>query len=139
MGYDSASLQGGMKAWGEHYAIHAITESADLAIYQVSRPARGCLSYVIASDGKAIVIDPLRHLWPYLDLARDKGFTIATIIDTHGHADHISGGTRLGVQDRRALLFAPLRRDSPHGRASGDDPVRVHSRGAALSQSAGTN
>jgi glyoxylase-like metal-dependent hydrolase (beta-lactamase superfamily II)/rhodanese-related sulfurtransferase len=95
LGYDSASLQGGMRAWAEHYAIHAITEGADLAIYQVSRPARGCLSYVIASDGKAIVIDPLRHLSPYLDLARDKGFTITTVIDTHGHADHISGGPQL--------------------------------------------
>ena len=73
MGFDAATLQGGTKAWSEHYAIQTISETADLAVYQVSRPARGCLSYVIASEGKAIVIDPLRHLAPYLDLARNKG------------------------------------------------------------------
>src|SRR5207237_9956690 len=54
----------GMKAWGEHYAVRALVEDPDLAIYQVSRPARGCLSYIVASAGKAIVIDPLRHLHP---------------------------------------------------------------------------
>jgi glyoxylase-like metal-dependent hydrolase (beta-lactamase superfamily II) len=91
LGYANATLKGGMKAWGEHYARRALVEGPDLAIYQVSRPARGCLSYVVASAGKSIVIDPVRHLHPYLDLARDMGLTIETVIDTHGHADHISG------------------------------------------------
>src|SRR6266567_2597864 len=65
LGYASANLKGGMKAWGEHYATRALVEGPDLAIYQVSRPARGCLSYMVASAGNAIVIDPLRHLHPY--------------------------------------------------------------------------
>jgi glyoxylase-like metal-dependent hydrolase (beta-lactamase superfamily II) len=107
MGYDSTSLQGGTKAWSEHYAIHAIAETADLSVYQVSRPARGCLSYVIASQGKAIVIDALRHLDPYLNLARDRGFTIATVIDTHGHADHISGGPQLGARTGAPYYLHP--------------------------------
>jgi hypothetical protein len=34
-----------MKAWDEHYATGALVEGPDLAIYQVSRPARGCPSY----------------------------------------------------------------------------------------------
>jgi glyoxylase-like metal-dependent hydrolase (beta-lactamase superfamily II) len=87
-----------MKAWGEHYATRTVVEGPDLAIYQVSRPARGCLSYVVASAGKAIVIDALRHLHPYLDLARAKGLTIEAVIDTHGHADHISGGPALAAR-----------------------------------------
>jgi len=66
LGYASANLKGGMKAWGEHYATRALVEGPALSIYQVSRPARGCLSYIVASAGKAIVIDPLRHLDPYL-------------------------------------------------------------------------
>jgi glyoxylase-like metal-dependent hydrolase (beta-lactamase superfamily II) len=107
LGYDSSTLQGGMKAWSEHYAIHAITETPDLAVYQVSRPARGCLSYVIAGGGQGIVIDPLRHLHPYLDLARDKGFAITAIMDTHGHADHISGGTRLSVRTGAPYYLHP--------------------------------
>ncbi|HEV2383563.1 MAG TPA: MBL fold metallo-hydrolase [Terriglobia bacterium] len=107
LGYASANLKGGMKAWGEHYARRALVEGPDLAIYQVSRPARGCLSYVVASAGKAIVIDPLRHLHPYLDWARDTGVTIETVIDTHGHADHISGGLALAAQTGASYFLHP--------------------------------
>ncbi len=95
LGYSSANLGGGMKAWGGYYTSRAVVETAGLAIYQVSRPARGCLSYVVASQGRAVVIDPLRHLHPYLDLARAKGLAIERVIDTHSHADHISGGPAL--------------------------------------------
>jgi glyoxylase-like metal-dependent hydrolase (beta-lactamase superfamily II) len=107
LGYASANLKGGMKAWGEHYATRALAEGPDLAIYQVSRPARGCLSYVVASAGKAVVIDPLRHLHPYLDLARSKGLTIEKVIDTHGHADHISGGPALASQTGSSYHLHP--------------------------------
>jgi glyoxylase-like metal-dependent hydrolase (beta-lactamase superfamily II)/rhodanese-related sulfurtransferase len=95
LGYSSANLGGGMKAWGGYYTSRAVVETSGLAIYQVSRPARGCLSYVVASQGRAVVIDPLRHLHPYLDLVRAKGLAIERVIDTHSHADHISGGPAL--------------------------------------------
>lgn len=95
IGYTSANLKGGMKAWGEYYSTKAVVEDSDLAIYQISRPARGCLSYVVVSEGKSLVIDPLRHIQPYLDLSGTKSFDIETVIDTHGHADHISGGRTL--------------------------------------------
>ena len=107
LGYAGANLKGGMKAWGEHYATRALVEGPDLAIYQVSRPARGCLSYLVASAGKAIVIDPLRHLHPYLDLAREMGLTIEAVIDTHGHADHISGGIALAAKTGASYYLHP--------------------------------
>jgi glyoxylase-like metal-dependent hydrolase (beta-lactamase superfamily II)/rhodanese-related sulfurtransferase len=98
LNYSGANLEGGMKAWGEHYATRALVESPDLSIFQVSRPARGCLSYVVASEGKAIIIDALRHLHPYLDHAHDKGLAIEAVVDTHGHADHVSGGPALAAK-----------------------------------------
>jgi glyoxylase-like metal-dependent hydrolase (beta-lactamase superfamily II)/rhodanese-related sulfurtransferase len=107
LGYASANLKGGMKAWGEHYATRALVEGPDLAIHQLSRPARGCLSYMVASAGKAIVIDPLRHLHPYLDLARGLHVTIETVIDTHGHADHISGGLALAEKTGASYYLHP--------------------------------
>ena len=107
LGYAAASLQGGMKAWGEHYATRAVVESPALSIYQVSRPARGCLSYVVASKGKAAVIDALRHLGPYLELARAKGLAIEKAIDTHAHADHISGGPALAAQTGASYWLHP--------------------------------
>lgn len=98
LGYPCANLKGGMKAWGEYYSTGVVVETPELAVYQVWRPARGCLSYVVASDGRALVIDPLRHLHPYLELAQKKGFKIEAVLDTHGHADHISGGTALAAE-----------------------------------------
>ncbi|MGH9439595.1 MAG: MBL fold metallo-hydrolase, partial [Terriglobia bacterium] len=107
LGHASASLKGGMKAWGEHYATRPLVEGPDLAIYQVSRPARGCLSYVVASAGKAIVIDPLRHLHPYLDLAHGTDLALEAVIDTHGHADHISGGRALAANTGASYYLHP--------------------------------
>ena len=107
LGYSSANLKGGMKAWGEYYSTGVVVETPELAIYQVWRPARGCLSYVVASNGKALVIDPLRHLHPYLELAQNKGFKIQTVLDTHGHADHISGGTALAAESGAAYHLHP--------------------------------
>ena len=107
LGFTSANLAGGMKAWGDYYSTRAVVETPDLAVYQISRPARGCLSYVVASSGKALVIDPLRHIHPYLELAKGKGFEIESVIDTHGHADHISGGTALASASGASYYLHP--------------------------------
>jgi glyoxylase-like metal-dependent hydrolase (beta-lactamase superfamily II)/rhodanese-related sulfurtransferase len=107
LGYASANLKGGMKAWAEHYAIRAVEEGPDLAIYQVSRPARGCLSYMVASAGKALVLDPLRHVETYLDLAQRMLLTIEGVIDSHGHADHISGGPALAAKTGAPYYLHP--------------------------------
>jgi glyoxylase-like metal-dependent hydrolase (beta-lactamase superfamily II)/rhodanese-related sulfurtransferase len=107
LGYTSANLKGGMKAWGDYYSTRAVVETPDLAVYQVSRPARGCLSYVVASNGKALVIDPLRHTHPYLELAKSKSFEIESVVDTHGHADHISGGTALASASGASYSLHP--------------------------------
>lgn len=95
LGYNAVNLAGGTKAWGDFYQIKPVTESRELSVYQISRPARGCLSYVIASQGRAAVIDPLRHIEHYLGLATEKNLKIELVLDTHGHADHISGGRAL--------------------------------------------
>lgn len=107
LGYSCANLKGGMKAWGEYYSTGVVVETPELAIYQVWRPARGCLSYVVASNGKALVIDPLRHLHPYQKLAREKGLKIETVMDTHGHADHISGGSALAGESGASYHLHP--------------------------------
>ncbi|MFQ5350896.1 MAG: MBL fold metallo-hydrolase [Thermoanaerobaculia bacterium] len=95
--FDAFNLAGGTAAWGDHYAIRSVVESEELSIMQVSRPARGCLSYVVASGDRAVVIDPLRHIDHYLELAGERGWRIELVLDTHGHADHISGGPALAA------------------------------------------
>ena len=58
----------------------------------------GCLahaSYLIGSDGIAVVIDPQRDVDIYLEAAREKGLKIEHIIETHLHADFVSGHLEL--------------------------------------------
>ena len=45
-----------------------------------------------------MVVDPTRHPQPYLDLVAEHDMTIAHVIDTHVHADHISGGPALAAR-----------------------------------------
>ncbi len=55
----------------------------------------GCASYVVADGGEAAVIDPKWEIEEYLQLAEQEGFEITHILETHNHADHLSGRGRL--------------------------------------------
>lgn len=57
----------------------------------------GCASYIVGceAEGVAAVIDPDRDVRKYLDAADARGLTITHIIETHLHADHVSGNTDL--------------------------------------------
>ncbi|HRF49569.1 MAG TPA: rhodanese-like domain-containing protein [Anaerolineales bacterium] len=57
----------------------------------------GCASYLVGCEGAgmAAVIDPDREVQKYLDTATAKGLKITHIIETHMHADHVSGNTEL--------------------------------------------
>jgi glyoxylase-like metal-dependent hydrolase (beta-lactamase superfamily II)/rhodanese-related sulfurtransferase len=62
---------------------------------QVLHEDLGCASYVVADDGEAAVIDPKWDDEAYLELAEEHGFRIAHVLETHNHADHVSGKGRL--------------------------------------------
>ncbi|KOR78501.1 hypothetical protein AM232_08550 [Bacillus sp. FJAT-21352] len=95
-GLDVFYLKGGMKAWSEHLEPVKIGELAKGAeIYQFVRLGKGCLSYMVVSNGEAAVIDSTRMIDAYLDFAGDIGVKITHVLDTHLHADHISGGRRI--------------------------------------------
>jgi glyoxylase-like metal-dependent hydrolase (beta-lactamase superfamily II)/rhodanese-related sulfurtransferase len=95
LGYDAANLAGGTRAWGDHYRVKPVVREDGLTILQIARPARGCLSHLVVSDGRAVVVDPARHAEQYVGIAGAEGAAIEGLIDTHGHADHISGGPAL--------------------------------------------
>jgi hydroxyacylglutathione hydrolase len=54
-----------------------------------------CASYVVADSGEAAVVDPKWEIEEYLRIAEENGFKISHIIETHNHADHLSGKGRL--------------------------------------------
>ena len=70
----------------------------------------GCLSeaaYYIESDGKAAVIDPLRDIEVYLQLAKERKASIQYIFETHFHADFVSGHLDLAKATGAAIVFGP--------------------------------
>lgn len=106
-GKTAVNLIDGMIAWGNHYVTRPVVENENYQVYQVDRVARGCLSYVLINQGKATLIDPLRHIDHYLDLIAEKGAELALILDTHAHADHISGGPALAEQSGAPYYLHP--------------------------------
>ena len=73
---------------------------------QVVNEDSGCLSYLIGCGeaGQAIVVDPGRdRVGEYLRFARKKGLRIAHVLETHTHADHISGNRDLAAATQAAI------------------------------------
>jgi hydroxyacylglutathione hydrolase len=62
---------------------------------QVLHEDLGCASYLVADGGEAAVIDPKWDVEEYLELAGEHGFEIRHVLETHNHADHVSGKGRL--------------------------------------------
>ena len=95
---DVAVVGGGMRAWNALYeSVPVETTRDDLVLVQFQRRAKGCLSYLVGSktDGTAVVVDPTRHVDQYITTAAAEGLAITRVLDTHVHADHISGGREL--------------------------------------------
>ncbi len=65
----------------------------------------GCASYLVGCEGagSAAVIDPDRDVQKYLDTAAAHGMAITHIIETHLHADHVSGNTDLAARTGAAI------------------------------------
>lgn len=99
LGFDAVNMEGGMEAWGDFYYWHPVIESARFSLFQVVRPARGCVSHLLVSDRHAAVFDPARHIENYHELAATLGARIERVLDTHLHADHLSGGPALSELD----------------------------------------
>ncbi len=70
----------------------------------------GCLAeaaYYIESNGEAIIIDPLREVQPYIDRAKNDGATIKYILETHFHADFVSGHIDLAKKTGAQIVYGP--------------------------------
>jgi hydroxyacylglutathione hydrolase len=59
----------------------------------------GCASYLIGdtAQGEAFVVDPAYEIEPYLETAEENGLRITRVLETHTHADHVSGHGRLAL------------------------------------------
>ncbi|AQL41540.1 hydrolase [Halorientalis sp. IM1011] len=103
MGYDAATLEDGMSGWSRVHRHAPIPVDIDGQLLQVARPGKGCLSHVLVSDGEAAVFDASHYLDEYEALLDEYDADLVAALDTHAHADHVSGGAELAA-----------RRDAPY-------------------------
>lgn len=118
-GRDAYSLAGGLNAWTFAWNTAAVNfPEVPAQIVQVRRTGKGCLSYLVGSDGEAFVIDPALDPAVYEKIAEQHGWQIVGVLDTHIHADHLSRGRLLAersgaspylpAQERVSYEFEPL-------------------------------
>jgi glyoxylase-like metal-dependent hydrolase (beta-lactamase superfamily II) len=104
---DVYSVEGGMKAWSEHLEPIKISELKNGgAIYQFVRIGKGCLSYLVESNGEGALIDTNRMLEPYETFISEHKINLTHVLDTHLHADHISGGRKI-AEKLHATYYLP--------------------------------
>jgi len=92
-GYDVNHLEDGMNGWASIYeAVEVERYDGAGTLLQYQRPSSGCLGYLLYDDGEAAIVDPLRAFTDrYLEDAAELGVDLQYALDTHVHADHISG------------------------------------------------
>ncbi|MDP9490860.1 MAG: MBL fold metallo-hydrolase, partial [Actinomycetota bacterium] len=69
----------------------------------------GCASYLIGdeSSGEALVVDPAYDVEQYLAAAEEEGVRLIRVLETHTHADHVSGHGRLALEHDLPVSIHP--------------------------------
>src|SRR6058998_1798782 len=117
-GFDAYSVAGGMAAWETVYLPRRLSPTPALErVIQIDRVGKGALSYILVSDGDAVVVDPGRHLDVYDALLEESGATAAAVIDTHMHADYLSGARVAAARWQVPYFVHPEDARSPYDRS----------------------
>jgi glyoxylase-like metal-dependent hydrolase (beta-lactamase superfamily II)/rhodanese-related sulfurtransferase len=105
-GYNVFSLKGGMKSWS--LAWNTAHQQFDgFEVWQIRRTGKGCLSYIIASNKEAIIIDASLPLEVYTQLVNQNHLSVKFVIETHIHADHLSR-SKEAAEYFQAPLYLPV-------------------------------
>lgn len=108
VGRDAAYLEGGMKSWSSYLEPIKVADLAnDGELYQFVRLGKGCLSYMVISEGEAAIFDAVRFTDVFTNFAKEKGVEIKHVFDTHLHADHISGGRHIAAETGAKYYLPP--------------------------------
>ncbi len=86
----------------------------------------GCLAqgaYYIESEGECVIIDPLREVDPYIQLAEERGTKIKYILETHFHADFVSGHLDLAKKTGATIVYGPTAQPNFDAKVAEDGEV----------------
>jgi glyoxylase-like metal-dependent hydrolase (beta-lactamase superfamily II) len=107
MGYDATTLEDGMSGWSRVHRHAAVPVDIDGQLIQITRPGKGCLSHVLISDGQAAVFDASHNLDAYETVIDEYDVDLVAVLDTHAHADHVSGGADLATRHNVPYYLHP--------------------------------
>ncbi len=93
--YNAMTLTDGMNGWSRVHRHAKVPVHLNGTIIQLARPGKGCLSYILISDGEAAVFDPSHYLNEYDAILDEHDADLIGVFDTHAHADHVSGSAEL--------------------------------------------
>jgi glyoxylase-like metal-dependent hydrolase (beta-lactamase superfamily II) len=114
-GYEAYSVIGGMAAWETVYVARGLSSTPSLShVVQLDRVGKGALSYVLVSEGDAVLVDPGRHLDRYETVFDELGATPAAVVDTHLHADYVSGARAAAARWKIPYFLHPADAVSPY-------------------------
>lgn len=86
----------------------------------------GCLAeaaYYIESDGEAAIIDPLRETKPYIERAKEDGAKIKYVLETHFHADFVSGHLDLAKKTGASIVYGPTAQPNFEAHIAKDEEI----------------
>ncbi len=103
-GYDTYSLEGGLKAWSLAWNT-ATVNFPNFDVVQFRRTGKGCLSYMIIANKEAIVVDASLDISVYEQYLKANNAVLKFVIETHTHADHLSRSKQLAEKNNAALYL----------------------------------
>jgi hypothetical protein len=111
-GYRVKSVEGGLVGWNTVYDVTLVTDKdSPIDIWQIRRISKGCISYLVASshNKKAIAIDATCEVDNIIsNILSENRLKLTKVIDTHMHADHLSGSTRLAKKYGSVIYLSSL-------------------------------
>jgi glyoxylase-like metal-dependent hydrolase (beta-lactamase superfamily II) len=115
LGADAASLTGGLTAWMGLTLPRPLDPPEGVhELIQFDRVGMGCLGYLLVSDGEAVIVDPPLHADAYLRALEGAGAKLVGVLDTHVHADYVSGGPTLARESGVPYYLHPADAKYPY-------------------------
>jgi glyoxylase-like metal-dependent hydrolase (beta-lactamase superfamily II)/rhodanese-related sulfurtransferase len=111
-GYKVKSIEGGLNGWNAVYDLSLITQkNSPINIWQIRRISKGCISYLISNSltKDALVIDATCEIDSIIsNILNENNFKLTKVVETHLHADHLSGATKLAKKYGSTIYLSSL-------------------------------
>ena len=112
-------------------SLRPVWHTLPVIFQQILNEESGCLSYLIGCTqaGQAVIVDPARdRVDDYVAMARRKGLTVSDILETHVHADHVSGNQALAAKTGARIHLHPAANAAfPHDPVEHGREIRIGS------------